>query len=61
MPTSFSDYRPQNVRKMIAYEVEIQQPEALRAYFQDRLELYRKESNNYPMGADPIYQKDVKA
>jgi len=46
---------------MIAYEVEIQQPEALRAYFQDRLELYRKESNNYPMGADPVYQKDVKA
>jgi len=43
---------------VIAYEVEMQQQEALRAYFQERLNFYREESMKYPKGSDPIYQKE---
>ena len=46
---------------VIAYEVEMQQPEPLRAYFQERLKFYREETNKYPRGTAPVYQKeDVK-
>ena len=41
----------------LAFEVEMQQPEALRPYFQERLKFSRVESNKYPRGTDPIYQK----
>ena len=42
---------------VIPHEVEMQQPEPLRAYFQERLKFYREESMKFPRGTDPIYQK----
>lgn len=42
----------------LAFEVEMQLPEALREYFKERLQFYRVESNKYPRGTDPIYQKE---
>ncbi|UBN56368.1 DNA polymerase III subunit theta [Pantoea agglomerans] len=45
---------------VIAYEVEMQQPEPLRAYFQERLKFYREESTKFPRGTDPVYQKELK-
>lgn len=53
-------YKERMNMPVIAYEVEIQQPEALRAYFQERLKFYREESSKYPRGSDPIYQKESK-
>ncbi|WP_370661851.1 DNA polymerase III subunit theta [Candidatus Pantoea deserta] len=47
-------------RPVIAYEVEMQQPEPLRAYFQERLKFYREESMKFPKGSDPVYQKEIK-
>lgn len=44
----------------LAFEVETQQPEALRPYFQERLKFYRVESNKYPRGTDPVYFKEDK-
>ena len=53
-------YKERMNMPVIAYEVEIQQPEPLRAYFQERLKFYREVSNNYPRGTDPAYQKEIK-
>lgn len=53
-------YKERMNKPVIPMEVELQQPEALRAYFQERLKFYREESNKYPRGTDPVYQKDVK-
>lgn len=50
-------YKERMNMPVIAYEVELQQPEALRAYFKERLEFYREESNKYPRGTDPVYLK----
>ncbi|CCK17671.1 hypothetical protein BN136_3681 [Cronobacter universalis NCTC 9529] len=43
---------------VVAYEVEMQQPEALREYFQEQLKFYREESMKFPRGTDPVYQKE---
>lgn len=43
---------------VIAYEVEMQQPKPLRAYFQERLKFYRKESNKYLRGTAPIHKNE---
>lgn len=43
---------------VIAYEVEMQQPESLKEYFTERLKFYREESMKFPRGTDPVYQKD---
>lgn len=43
---------------VIAMEVEMQQPEALKDYFRDRLQYYRNIALHYPRGTDPIYQKE---
>ena len=42
----------------IAYEVEMQQLEPLRGYFQECLRFNREESARFPRGTDPIYQKE---
>lgn len=51
-------YKERMNMPVIAYEVEMQQPEPLRAYFQERLKFYREESMKFPRGSDPIYQKE---
>ncbi|MDU6442498.1 MAG: DNA polymerase III subunit theta [Pantoea sp.] len=51
-------YKERMNMPVIAYEVEMQQQESLRAYFQERLKFYREESMKFPRGSDPIYQKE---
>ncbi|MBZ6385481.1 MULTISPECIES: DNA polymerase III subunit theta [Pantoea] len=51
-------YKERMNMPVVAYEAEMQQPEALREYFQERLRFYREESNKYPRGTDPVYQKE---
>lgn len=53
-------YKERMNMPVVAYEVEIQQPEPLRGYFQERLKFYREESMKFPRGTDPVYQKEVK-
>lgn len=45
---------------VIAMEVEMQQPEALREYFKERLQHYRNVALQFPRGSDPVYQKETK-
>lgn len=45
---------------VIAMEIEMQQPEALREYFKERLQHYRNVALQYPRGSDPVYQKELK-
>lgn len=47
-------------RAVIAMEVEMQQPEALKDYFRERLQHYRNVALQYPRGTDPVYQKEEK-
>lgn len=51
-------YKERMNMTVIAYEVETQQPEPLRGYFQERLRFYREESARFPRGTDPIYQTE---
>lgn len=53
-------YKERMNQPAIPHEVELQQPEALRAYFQERLKFYREESMKFPRGTDPVYQKESK-
>ncbi|CAG8948311.1 unnamed protein product [Penicillium salamii] len=43
---------------VIAMEVEMQQPEALKEYFRQRLQHYRHVALQYPRGTDPVYFKE---
>jgi len=43
---------------VIAYEVEMQQPEAMREYFRERLQHYRNVALQFPRGTDPVYFKE---
>ncbi|KAF6685265.1 DNA polymerase III subunit theta [Pantoea sp. EKM20T] len=43
---------------VIPHEVEMQQPEAMRDYFRERLQHYRNVALQLPRGTDPIYQKE---
>ncbi|NIG17480.1 DNA polymerase III subunit theta [Pantoea sp. Al-1710] len=45
---------------VIAMEVEMRQPEALREYFKERLQHYRNVALQLPRGSDPVYQKEEK-
>jgi len=45
---------------VIAMEVEMQQPEALKEYFRERLQHYRDVALQLPRGTDPIYLKEEK-
>ena len=53
-------YKERMNMPVIAYEVEMQQPEALRAYIQERLRFYREESAKFPRGTDSVYLKEEK-
>ncbi|UIL51568.1 DNA polymerase III subunit theta [Pantoea agglomerans] len=51
-------YKERMNQPVIPHEVEMQQPEALKEYFSQRLQHYRNVALNYPRGTDPIYQKE---
>lgn len=51
-------YKERMNQPVIPHEVEMQQPEAMREYFKERLQHYRSVALQYPRGTDPIYQKD---
>lgn len=51
-------YKARMNMPVIAMEVEMQQPEALKDYFKERLQHYRNISLQYPRGTDPVYNKE---
>ncbi|MDU4128678.1 DNA polymerase III subunit theta [Pantoea sp.] len=53
-------YKERMNMPVIAMEVEMQQPEALKEYFRERLQHYRNVALQYPRGTDPAYQKEEK-
>lgn len=53
-------YKERMNQPVIPHEVEMQQPEAMREYFRERLQHYRNVALSYPLGTDPIYQKEEK-
>ncbi|SKA19329.1 DNA polymerase III subunit theta [Pantoea eucalypti] len=53
-------YKERMNMPVIAMEVEMQQPEALKEYFRERLQHYRDVALQFPRGTDPIYLKDEK-
>lgn len=53
-------YKERMNQPVIPHEVEMQQPEAMRDYFRERLQHYRSVALQYPRGTDPVYQKEEK-
>jgi len=53
-------YKERMNMPVIAMEVEMQQPEAMKEYFRERLQHYRNVALQYPRGTDPVYQKEDK-
>lgn len=53
-------YKERMNMPVIAMEVEMQQPEALKQYFRERLQHYRNVALQYPRGTDLVYQKEEK-
>jgi DNA polymerase-3 subunit theta len=53
-------YKERMNQPVIPHEVEMQQPEALKEYFRERLQHYRNVALQFPRGTDPIYQKEEK-
>lgn len=53
-------YKERMNMPVIAMEVDMQQPEAMRDYFKERLQHYRNVALQYPRGTDPVYQKEDK-
>lgn len=53
-------YKERMNMPVIAMEVEMQQPEALKEYFREGLQHYRSVAQQYPRGTDPVYQKEEK-
>lgn len=53
-------YKERMNQPVIAMEGEMQQPEALKEYFRDRLQHYRNVALQYPRGTDPVYKKEEK-
>lgn len=51
-------YKERMNMPVIAMEVEMQQPEALKEYFRQRLQHYRNVALQYPRGTDPVYKKE---
>ncbi|PKC36107.1 DNA polymerase III subunit theta [Pantoea ananatis 15320] len=47
-------------KPVIPRETELQQPEALREYFRERLAYYRQVAQTLPKRTDPVYQKEDK-
>jgi len=53
-------YKERMNQPVIPHEVEMQQPEALKEYFRERLQHYRNVALQFPRGTDPIYLKEEK-
>ncbi|TKK33241.1 DNA polymerase III subunit theta [Pantoea agglomerans] len=53
-------YKERMNMPVIPHEVEMQQPEALKEYFRERLQHYRNVALQYPRGTDPVYLKEEK-
>ncbi|WP_312041169.1 DNA polymerase III subunit theta [Pantoea eucalypti] len=53
-------YKERMNQPVIAMEVELQQPEAIREYFRERLQHYRNVALQFPRGTDPVYLKEEK-
>ncbi|WP_313677094.1 DNA polymerase III subunit theta [Pantoea vagans] len=53
-------YKERMNQPVIPHEVEMQQPEAMREYFKERLQHYRNVALQFPRGTDPVYQKEEK-
>ncbi|SMQ21178.1 DNA polymerase III subunit theta [Pantoea agglomerans] len=51
-------YKERMNQPVIPHEVEMQQPEALKEYFRERLQHYRNVALQYPRGTDPVYNKE---
>ncbi|WP_312545361.1 DNA polymerase III subunit theta [Pantoea eucalypti] len=51
-------YKERMNQPVIAMEVELQQPEAMREYFRERLQHYRNVALQFPRGTDPVYFKE---
>lgn len=51
-------YKERMNQPVIAMEVELQQPEAMRDYFRERLQHYRNVALQFPRGTDPVYFKE---
>ncbi|MGD9423958.1 DNA polymerase III subunit theta [Pantoea sp. NSTU24] len=53
-------YKERMNQPVIPHEVEVQQPEAMREYFRERLQHYRNVALQFPRGTAPVYQKEEK-
>lgn len=53
-------YRERMNQPVIPHEVEMQQPEAMREYFKQRLQHYRNVALQFPRGTDTVYQGEAK-
>jgi len=53
-------YKERMNQPVIPHEVEMQQPEAMREYFRERLQHYRNVALQFPRGTDPVYFKEDK-
>jgi len=53
-------YKERMNQPVIPHEVEMQQPEAMRDYFKQRLQHYRNVALQFPRGTDPVYFKEEK-
>jgi len=51
-------YKERMNKPVIPHEVEMQQPEAMREYFKERLQHYRNVALQFPRGTDPVYFKE---
>ncbi|QNQ59740.1 DNA polymerase III subunit theta [Pantoea sp. MT58] len=51
-------YKERMNQPVIPHEVEMQQPEAMREYFRERLQHYRNVALQFPRGTDPVYFKE---
>ncbi|KAF6676845.1 DNA polymerase III subunit theta [Pantoea sp. EKM21T] len=51
-------YKERMNQPVIAHEVEMQQPAAMREYFKERLQHYRNVALQFPRGTDPVYFKE---
>ncbi|MFB6328520.1 DNA polymerase III subunit theta [Pantoea deleyi] len=45
---------------VLRYEVELQQPAAIREYFRERVVYYRQQSRQLPKGTDAVYLQEAK-
>jgi DNA polymerase-3 subunit theta len=54
-------YKERHNHPVMAEQVAREQPEHLREYFLERVKHYRRVSENFPRGNDPVYQQMAEA